>query len=234
MCIRDRHNLGDWASETPDALRVEIVDKPSNPKHYTKKDTIAYAKQNLRESTFFYGFGALDFKTYTQPVNHPKSPQQSQILGTLTSQAQSFAPFDLQDDEALVVTLTKGKSTYFVVPIYTDGMITTQPDQRQVSLNNKQSFQNHNGSYTYVISKQDPGVHNWLDTSGRKTGTMMIRWQGLPTSGDGSKGIHVYPQVVPLARLKDVLPKETRYVSHAQRQKQLQERVNNYDRIHYQ
>ena len=229
-----RHNLGDWATETPDALRVEIVDKPAHPKHYTKKDTIAYAKQNLRESTFFYGFGALDFKTYTQPVNHPKSPEQSQILGTLTSQAQSFAPFDLQDDEALVVTLTQGQSTYFVVPIYTDGMITTQPDQRQVSLNNKQSFQNHNGSFTYVISKQDPGVHNWLDTSGRKTGTMMIRWQGLPTSGNGAKGIHVYPQVVPLTRLKHVLPKETRYVSKTQRQKQLQERARNYDRIHYQ
>lgn len=229
-----RHNLGDWSTETPDELKVEIVDKPKHFKHYTKKDTIAGAKENLKQSTFFYGFGALDFKTYSNPVNQIKSPEQSQLLGTLTSQAQSFAPYDLDDDEALVITLTKGKSDYFVVPVYTDGLITTDPAKRQVSLNNKQSFRNDNGSYTYVVTKNDPSVHNWLDTSGRKTGTLMIRWQGLETSGDGAKGIHVHSQVVKTDNLRKVLPKETKYLSAAQRKKQLQDRASNYARIHYQ
>lgn len=229
-----RHNLGDWSSETPDELTVEIVDKPKNPKHYSKKDTIAYVRKNIKEASFFYGFGALDLKTYSQPVNHPKAPEQSQTLGTLTSQAQSFAPYDLQDDEALVITFTKGKATYFVVPITTNGIITTEPGTRQVSLNNKQSFQNNNGSYTYVISKRDPGIHNWLDTSGRQRGTMMIRWQGLQPSGDGAKGIEVHSQVVPLTKLKKILPKETKYVSTNERKKQLQQRKANYERLHYQ
>ncbi|WFC98809.1 hypothetical protein MYAM1_001541 [Malassezia yamatoensis] len=229
-----RHNLGDWSSETPDDLKVEIVDGPKHSKPYTNKEIIASAKKNLGESTFFYGFGALDLKTYSEPLNHPKTPQQSQSLGTLTSQAQSFAPFQLKDNQTLVVTLTKGEASYFVFPIYTEGMITTDPSRNQVSLNSVQSFQNHNGSYTYVVSRRDPGVYNWLDTAGRDSGTTMIRWQGLATSGNAAKGIEVYSQVVPFDHLSKVLPKETKKVSTAQRKQLLEDRAANYHRIHYQ
>jgi hypothetical protein len=30
-----------------------------------------------------------------------------------------------------------------------------------------------------VVSKQDPGVPNWLDTCGRPRGTIFLRWQGV-------------------------------------------------------
>ena len=231
-----RHNLGNWSKETPDELKIEVTKKPDpkEVKPFTNDTIIAATKKNLKESTFFYGFGALDFKTFSLPTNEVKTPQQSQWLGTLTSQAQSFGHYNLSDDEALVVTLTKGKADYFVVPACTVGLITTHPGKQQVSLNNYQSVQNKNGTYTYVYSKEDPGVHNWIDTSGRPQGVTMVRWQGLATSGNSDNGIRVHSQVVKLSQLSKVLPNDTKRVSSSERKRQLQKRLWDYNRLHYQ
>ncbi|PKI83526.1 hypothetical protein MVES1_002875 [Malassezia vespertilionis] len=234
MQIFARHNVGDWSKETPDELRIELVEKPEHSKPFTNNTILRDAIENLKQSAFFYGFGALDFKTFTVPKNQLHAPEQSQILGTLTSQAQSFGHYDLQDDEALVATITKGKADYFVFPVYTVGMVTAAPRGHQVSLNDVQADQNNDGSYTFVISNKDSGVYNWLDTVGRNQGTIMVRWQGLPTDGSGKKDLHATARVVKLDKLRSTLPQETRFVSKDERQQLLQERAKQYDRLHFQ
>jgi hypothetical protein len=110
-------------------------------------------------------------------------------------------------------------------------MITTDPAS-QVSLNNKQGVANANGTYTFVISLEDPGVYNWLNTTGLYEGTIMVRWQGLPTSSSssasstGSPAVEV--QVVPLSELRSVLPSQTRYVTAEERTSLLIERAEAY------
>ncbi|WFD32978.1 hypothetical protein MSPP1_004035 [Malassezia sp. CBS 17886] len=227
-----RNDLGDWKSERPDELSVERVGDPPVHKERASAAVLQDAVTNLKEATFFYGFGALDFKTFSVATNTLSSPSQSLSLGTLTSQASSFGHFDLRDNEALVVTMRPGHSTYWVVPVYTVGMITVNPGARQVSLNNRQSAANGDGSYTFVVSKEDPLVHNWLDTAGRAQGTMMVRWQGLPSSGDGARGISIDAKVVKLAALRGALPAGTKYLSKRERDHQLKQRKTYYDRLH--
>ncbi|KAH8705106.1 hypothetical protein BGW36DRAFT_421679 [Talaromyces proteolyticus] len=240
-----RNNLGDWSVELPDELNVTIInDGGSNMSDDTgstlssalsNEAIIAQAQADLAESTFFYGFGALGVKTLSNPVNNLGAPSQSKSLGTLTSQASSFGSFNLEeDDDAFVVTLSGGKSTYWVLPIYSLGMITVTPWDSIVSYNNKQAKQNNNGTFTFVLSSQDPGVYNWVNTTSRSQGLIMGRWQGLPTNESDPNGIEVFSNVIKIGNLRQFLPKETVYVNGEQRQLQLQDRLEGYHRIHYQ
>ncbi|WFD34528.1 hypothetical protein MCUN1_001369 [Malassezia cuniculi] len=228
-----RNNIGDWSQELPDTLSVEIVGNVTAEPHSEQK-IIEDAKTSLKWSTFFYGYGALDFKTFSVGTNNLQSPSQSQSLGTLTTQAQSFAPYKLNDNQALVITITPGNAKYWVVPVYTVGLITVAPWENLISYNNKQARANSDGSYTFVLSKNDPGVYNWLNTTGRPEGTLMPRFQGLPASDKGAKGITIKHQLVDFNKLGSVLPNGTSYVSASERQQQVQERIAGYERLHQQ
>ncbi|KIN00384.1 hypothetical protein OIDMADRAFT_29499 [Oidiodendron maius Zn] len=74
----------------------------------------------------------------------------------------------------------------------------------QISLNSQQAMAKINGTYMFVVSLTDPGVYNWLDTSGLREGTFM------------------------LFQLISVLPSETRYVTPEERKEQLGERATGY------
>ena len=231
-----RNNLGDWSNETPDELSVEIISdtKKKSTKKRSRKDILKDAEHGLKQSIFFYGFGALDFKTLSQPLNHLPNPDQSSWLGTLTSQAQSFSHFKLKSDEAFVITLTSGKSSYWVLPVTTMGLLTQDPENNIVSFNPYQSAQNKNGSYTFVLSAKDTGIRNWIDTSKLSQGTLMVRWQGLPKGDGTAKGIQLYSQVVKIDDLDKVLPSETERLDEDGRQRQIEQRRREYRRIHFQ
>src|SRR5262249_46234501 len=100
----------------------------------------------------------------------------------------------------------------------------------QSTLNTANAVANPDGSYTWVVSATDPGVPNWIDTTGIDEGTLYIRWagyagpQGLPT---------ITSQVVPLDQLGTVLPPGTPPVTPARRQQQLAARAAGYaNRFH--
>jgi len=229
-----RHNLGDWNKETPDELEVEVLGNPKPWFPRTNRSIINDAKNDLKQSTFFYGFGALDFKTLSVPLNELKDPSQSQSLGTLTSQAQSFGHYNIKNDEAYVITLNGGKSSYWVVPVSSMGLLTNDPEHNIVSFNSAQSAPNNNGTYTFVLSAKDPHVYNWISIAGMPQGTLMLRWQGLPLSDGTVKDINVYTQIVKFNKLREVLPNDTRYVSAKERKQQIRERQQGYQRIHFQ
>ncbi|KAJ5370890.1 uncharacterized protein N7496_006982 [Penicillium cataractarum] len=226
-----RNNLGNWGTQKPDNLTVELVDDNSSESALTEAEIILTATWNLQESIVDYGVGALGIKTSLNKVNTLSTPSQSSTLGTLTTQASSFGHFNLSDDEALVATVTQGDADYFVFPLTNPWMITTDPAS-QVSLNNEQAVANANGTYTFVVSLEDPGVYNWLNTTGLHEGAIMVRWQGLPTSSSSSTSSTASPavdvQVVAFSDLASVLPSETRYVTAEERASLLAQRIAAY------
>lgn len=224
-----RNNLGDWQSEKPDNLSVKVVSDISGHDPTSRDQIVANAKWNLQESVVDYGVGALWLKTMVSKVNTLPNASQSSTLGTLTSQASSFGHYNLTADQAIVATLTIGEANYFVFPATNPWMITDGPGTNQVSLNNKQAFTNANGTYTFVVSLADPGVYNWINTTGLHEGSIMVRWQGLNTSSSSSAdSVSCVAQLVQLADLSLVLPKETRYVTPEERAAQVDKRARAY------
>lgn len=227
-----RNNLGDWSTQIPDNITVQLLDDATGHAPIGEAAIIINAQWNLQESIIDYGVGALGLKTMINPTNQLSAPSQSSTLGTLTTQASAFGHFALSAGEALVATLDPGPADYFVFPLTNPWIITpTIPGSRQLSLNSVQAAANANGTYTFVVAGEDPAVHNWIDTTGLTEGTFMVRWQGLSTaSSDASNATApaITVQVVPVSGLAAVLPGETRYVTPEQRAKQLAERAAGY------
>ena len=93
----------------------------------------------------------------------------------------------------------------------------------QSSLNDAQARLDDDGYFRAVISARDPGIHNWLDTSGNPRGAIQGRWFGTderPT-----------PTIrrVALARIRAELPEQTPVISKEEREAALRAR-----RIHAQ
>ena len=124
----------------------------------------------------------------------------------LNTQLQSAGYFQLADDEALVVTIDRKDAGYFNVPVTNDWTITDNYWDQPTSLNNAQSKPNADGTYTIVISKNDPGVYNWVSTGGLNQGTASIRFQDL--GGPDAVRPTVSSKVVKISELDDpgVLP----------------------------
>ncbi|UXA20661.1 hypothetical protein [Mycobacterium sp. SMC-4] len=137
----------------------------------------------------------------------------------LATQLQSAGYFQLTDRQALVITIDPGNARYFTVPVTNLWTITDNYWDQQTSLNNAQADRNADGTYTFVISSRDPGVHNWVSTGGLNQGTISMRFQDLDPESDVLPTVHA--QVVERRFLPAVLPAGTRYLTQAQRLEQL-------------
>jgi hypothetical protein len=93
----------------------------------------------------------------------------------------SSGRWDLAPDEALVMRGTIPPSRFTNVMLWNRHMQTLEYRYRRSSLNTEQISWEPDGSYTIVIAHRDPGVPNWLDTGGHRTGTIFWRYL-LPES----------------------------------------------------
>ena len=83
------------------------------------------------------------------------------------------------------------------------------------------------GLFRWVISLNDPGVPNWLDSGGNACGTILLRWQGL-APGVVPVAASISCEAVPVAELRKHLPATTRRISPAQRAARAAQRLHDY------
>jgi len=94
------------------------------------------------------------------------------------------------------------------------------------SLNLAQMRRNADGTVTAVIAARDPGVPNWLDTTGLHDGSMFVRWQQLPGKlAANAVGVRSIKLVKGSA-----LPAASRRVTPQERRRQLAQRAADYAR----
>jgi len=88
----------------------------------------------------------------------------------------SSGNWDLAPDEALVMEGTIPPSRFTNVVLWNVHMGTIDYRTRRTALSQAQIVPEADGSYRIVISAQDPGVPNWLDTGGHRRGTIFWRF----------------------------------------------------------
>jgi hypothetical protein len=96
--------------------------------------------------------------------------------------AYSMGPFLLEPDQALVIEGRMPECRFANVMLWNRYLQTFEYPWRRISLNRKQMKLGADGAYRIVVAHSDPGVPNWLDTSGRRSGT--IYWRFLLPDGD--------------------------------------------------
>ena len=115
---------------------------------------------------------------------------------------------------------------YFIAPITNIWGTTNEIMFKNGSLNNYQSKINESGTYSYILSQKDPGVHNWLDPSGLSEGILTLRWSGFPNEVVG-KDLYVKSQLLLIEDAKKNLSEE-QYISTIEREEQLKIRAQSY------
>jgi hypothetical protein len=225
LYIRDV--LLDWSQDECNELSIErLGDAPRTPPRTLDEQAELTASYMQRFADFTQKIcrGML-----ASPVNAFGLAWSSDKAGALRKQVYVGGNFRLGDDEAMVIDVHDGGAAYFVVPIGNIWGTTLEIVDRTSSLNKAQSQRNAGGTWTYVLSRRDPGVHNWIDTCGLGEGILTLRMAEFP-DGRPQGELSAKSRVVPLARLRDELPAGTKWVTAAERAAQRAERAAAYGR----
>jgi hypothetical protein len=121
--------------------------------------------------------------------------------------------FRLRDGEALVVSCDVPDARYWAFQLCDSWFRSLDPANHQTSLNGEQLRRNGDGRVRIVVAASDPGVANWLDTTGLAEGVFQYRFIWARTMPQPSA------ELVRLDRLLDVLPGDTPRATPAERQK---------------
>ena len=204
LIIREVFN--DWDTEEPGRLWIERTDTVGRPATPPSRDRLAKKYEiagKLLTGSIQTWFAFPHFFQYQEPVNTLTPPRSTP--GGLESQRSSIGHYELADGEALVVTVPECTDcSYQAIQIGSDWYASTDYETHQTSLTKAQSVVDPDGRMRYVISEANPGIANWLETTGHRTGPIMLRWQRLERDLGPEDGPTV--EKVSLADVPDVLP----------------------------
>jgi hypothetical protein len=145
-------------------------------------------------------------------INRLKVFDVSQMVG-LSRQHYYEGAYELADDEALVVEAkVPDKVRYWSLILTNDLYETTDWVNNQASLNDTQAHVDRDGWFRAVVSARDPGVPNWLDTSGYPSGAIQGRWF------DASSAPMPEVKKLKVNAVRSVLSPETPHVTPAERE----------------
>jgi hypothetical protein len=139
--------------------------------------------------------------------------------GLATKQAYYDGIYEIDDDEALIVEFPVPSDCYYwQILVADDRFATVDWVNRQSSLNDVQARIDQDGWFRAVVSKRDPGVHNWLDKADWPWGILQARFYRS----------NEYPEAtvtkVPVADVRKHLPADTPVVTPEEREAQLRHR----------
>ena len=221
--IRDA--LGDWSSQTCNALRVEMLSPPTRGP-LSEDEMAERAAKHAMDGVYYYYY--LLRTSFLQPTNALRPPISSHSLGGMKSQFTCGASIQIADDEAVIITASQSGARFRNAVMTDPYARTVHYWDRMTSLNSTQMKPDADGNHTYVCSHRDPGVHNWLDCCGMAMIKFGQRWQAF----DRSREIEtptISSKVVKLAELDRHLPEGVQRIDAEGRKAQIAERTKGFE-----
>jgi hypothetical protein len=184
MIVREVFN--DWDTEERGTLTIErpdTIDEPAKPlTEAVLRKKYEVAARSLTGSILTW-FEFPKWFERKEPVNTLTAPRSTP--GGLESQRSSIGHYELADDEALIISVPECTDcAYQGAQIGSDWYASTDYETHQTSLTKAQADVDPDGVIRFVVSERSPAgegqaIANWLETTGHRTGSMMLRWQRL-------------------------------------------------------
>ena len=213
-----RDSMEDWDAETPYSLEIERLG-PSASDPISRDEMAQRAAFRAREDVPLYFWFQSTFTNMA--LNSWKFLPASRGTGGLVTQALGRGWFELGEDDAVIIDLEPGGAAYSAIQLGSWLFQSIEADAISSSLSRAQCIADEDGRIRAVISRQDPGVANWLDCGGNSRVMAMLRWQGLNSAcrqcGE-SPGFSA--RLVRLDDLRGALPTETCWLGADQRRVQ--------------
>ncbi|MEZ7981746.1 MAG: DUF1254 domain-containing protein [Myxococcota bacterium] len=111
--------------------------------------------------------------------------------------------WSLDPDEAMIVEIEVPDARYWQLQLCDVWFRTMDWATRQTGLNHAQSYVHADGRVRFVIAHQDPGVQNWIDTSGHPEG--MLQYRYIWTNNKPAPSV----KIVPFEGIGAALPSDT-------------------------
>lgn len=210
----------DWAAERDPTMSIERIDRPVERARPSAEDL----ERELRRLPMAANFTAMLFVDHVARLREDGFINRFKILdvsqmGGLTGQFYYEGAFELADGQALIVEARAPTRCLYRSIILTNELYETIDwYNNHSSLNDAQADVDSDGILRIVVSARDPGVPNWLDTAGHKSGLVQGRWTNCDAQPVPSA------RVVALADLRAALPADTPAISPEERQRLIRDR----------
>lgn len=230
-----RDTLGDWGLPQT-SISVQLENQPAFTMPVLSdadiSSLLAQTGDNLVSSNASFTLFGLQYVFNTIPMNTVKdwATTTSAIPGgpLLPGQITSFVHYSIPNNEAMVIKVPNIDATYTGAQISNAWTATSPYATVTGSLNNTQVYQDSDGYTYYVLSNQNPGVANWINTSGLQDGLFALRIQGL--NGDMPANAQIVG-TVPVGEVGQLLPSDYPTVSAAEYAAEIQQRLLQYDYV---
>ncbi len=209
-----------WGAEREPRVGIVRLDGPASrprPEAQRIEDKIGLLGL-IVEHTIGYGIRHADELFDEGVVNQLKLIDYG-ANGAMPLQSYHEGAFDLDEEHCLLLEATLPEGCDYFSFSLTDRMfVTLDWTHAQTSLNSAQAVPDDDGVLRVVVSGSDPGVANWMDTTGYQRGVLQCRWIGSEETPEVSASL------VLLDELDGRLPESTRRLSPAERVAALQAR----------
>jgi len=236
--ISGRQLFNDWEYEQ--AIHLEIVQEDARGSHAPDYG-VGQAARELRrcgelvrnQMHFWNAFWTILMGTYGERegsipgVAFPRNAfnkvnaASGATGGGMSTNLYAGGVFELARDEALIVEITIPRAPQYMG--FQVGNLWGESIEygHQIgSLNSHQMTTDDDGIVRIVLAHEDPGVHNWVDTTGHPQGFMTARWAYSETP-DTTDWPLLSAHKVSFADIGKRLPATTPTVSPAQRRQQI-------------
>jgi hypothetical protein len=207
-----RHFFYDWDKEQPSVLQIERIGAEVASKDRVVAADVAVSRQiyALGEFVFDNLKFFLDFNA-GPPVNGFMPPIDRSSMGAAAENRPVIGRYELEPNEALILEVEPPEGVYWSYSVGNQWWETIHYGRHQSSLNAHQANIDSDGILRVVVSSQDPGVANWLDTAGHSNGAMILRCVRTVTAPTPNV------RVVKVADISGSLPTDTARVSPEER-----------------
>ncbi|MFE6887366.1 DUF1214 domain-containing protein [Streptomyces sp. NPDC057694] len=175
----------DRAQETPAVYKIE----PTGPAHPPAVLTAGGLGERLGRVERGVG---LVVDTTLEQLRHLRTSEPNtfgQVLATQTEESGSvvlrayptpdndyqMCRFELAEDQALVIRFRPPACRYWGVHLTNVWWQSPQECGAPTAINAGNAVLEEDGSVRVVVAHRDPGAANWLDTGGRREGTVLVR-----------------------------------------------------------
>ncbi len=160
---------------------------------------------------------------YFFPVNGYNKPNgaSSDTGGGMSTNVYAGGIYDLAEDEALYIEARyTGQPVY--ISVHLSNLWGESPDyaNHQSSLNEYQMYMGPDRVQRWVISHRDPGVQNWLDTTGLPRGFISHRWAYSEPPEERDYPV-ISAEKISLSQVDDYLPADMPRLTSEQRRKEI-------------
>lgn len=169
---------------------------------------------------------------YFYPENGYCAPNaaSSDTGGGMSTNVYAGGLYDLADDEALYIEAQyHGDPVY--VSVHLGNLWGESPNyaNHQSSMNLHQMYMGSDHIQRWIVSHKDPGIQNWLDTTGLPRGFLSHRW-AYSVLPDEDKFPTISAQKIKLSEVDEVIPADMPRLTEAQRKAEMAIRAEHVQR----